>query len=159
MICSADVASALAMAGVLDYAPALAGNNGLIPDDTSSTLVGTLNGRIKVYVDPYSANVADKHFYVVGYKGSNAYDAGLFYCPYVPLQMVRAINPNTFRSKIDSRLVTAWSPTHSLRVLPKAAAHSPLTPTATIVAYRLLTSCDIGSHTTKDPSGSFFMLH
>ena len=100
MICSADVASALAMAGVLDYAPALAGNNGLIPDDTSSTLVGTLNGRIKVYVDPYSANVADKHFYVVGYKGSNAYDAGLFYCPYVPLQMVRAINPNTFQPKI-----------------------------------------------------------
>ena len=100
MICSADVASALSMAGVLDYAPALNGNNGLIPDDTSSTLVGTLNGRIKVYVDPYSANVSDKHFYVMGYKGSSAYDAGLFYCPYVPLQMVRAINPNTFQPKI-----------------------------------------------------------
>ena len=100
LICSADVASALAMAGVLDYAPALAGNNGLIPDDTSSTLVGTLNGRIKVYVDPYSSNVADKHFYVAGYKGSSAYDAGLFYCPYVPLQQVRAINPNTFQPKI-----------------------------------------------------------
>jgi len=100
MICSADVASALAMAGVLDYTPALNGNNGLIPDDTSSTLVGTLNGRIKVYVDPYSANVSDKHFYVMGYKGSSAYDAGLFYCPYVPLQMVRAINPNTFQPKI-----------------------------------------------------------
>ena len=100
LICSADVASALAMAGVLDYTPALNGNNGLIPDDTSSTLVGTLNGRIKVYVDPYSANISDKHFYVVGYKGTNAYDAGLFYCPYVPLQMVRAINPNTFQPKI-----------------------------------------------------------
>ena len=100
LICSADVASALAMAGVLDYAPALAGNNGLIPDDTSSTLVGTLNGRIKVYVDPYSANVSDKHFYVAGYKGSSAYDAGLFYCPYVPLQQVRAINPDTFQPKI-----------------------------------------------------------
>ena len=100
LICSADVASALAMAGVLDYAPALAGNNGLIPDDTSSTLVGTLNGRIKVYVDPYSANVADKHFYVAGYKGTSPYDAGLFYCPYVPLQQVRAINPNTFQPKI-----------------------------------------------------------
>ena len=100
LICSADVASALAMAGVLDYAPALAGNNNLIPDDTSSTLVGTLNGRIKVYVDPYSANVSDKHFYVAGYKGSSAYDAGLFYCPYVPLQQVRAINPNTFQPKI-----------------------------------------------------------
>ncbi len=100
LICSADVASALAMAGVLDYTPALNGNNGLNPDDTSSTLVGTLNGRIKVYVDPYSANVSDKHFYVAGYKGSSAYDAGLFYCPYVPLQQVRAINPDTFQPKI-----------------------------------------------------------
>ena len=101
MICSADVASALGMAGVLDYAPALNGNNQLTAvDDTSSTFVGTLNGRIKVYVDPYSANVADKHFYVAGYKGTSAYDAGLFYCPYVPLQQVRAINPDTFQPKI-----------------------------------------------------------
>ena len=101
MICSADVASALGMAGVLDYAPGLQGNNPLTGvDDTSSTLVGTLNGRIKVYVDPYSANVADKHFYVTGYKGTSPYDAGLFYCPYVPLQQVRAINPNTFQPKI-----------------------------------------------------------
>ncbi len=101
LICSADVASALGMAGVLDYAPALNGNNGLTGvDDTSSTLVGTLNGKIKVYVDPYSANVADKHFYVSGYKGTSPYDAGLFYCPYVPLQQVRAINPNTFQPKI-----------------------------------------------------------
>ena len=100
LICSADVVSALGMAGVLDYAPALAANNGLVPDDTSSTLVGTLNGRIKVYVDPYSSNVADKHFYVAGYKGTSPYDAGLFYCPYVPLQQVRAINPNTFQPKI-----------------------------------------------------------
>ena len=101
LICSADVASALGMAGVLDYTPALAGNNGLTGvDDTSSTLVGTLNGRIKVYVDPYSANVADKHFYVAGYKGTSPYDAGLFYCPYVPLQQVRAINPDTFQPKI-----------------------------------------------------------
>ena len=100
LIASADVVSALGMAGVLDYTPALAGNNGLIPDDTSSTLVGTLNGRIKVYVDPYSANVSDKHYYVAGYKGTSPYDAGLFYCPYVPLQQVRAINPNTFQPKI-----------------------------------------------------------
>ncbi len=101
LICSADVASALGMAGVLDYAPALNGNNALTGvDDTSSTLVGTLNGRIKVYVDPYSANVADKHFYVSGYKGTSPYDAGLFYCPYVPLQQVRAINPDTFQPKI-----------------------------------------------------------
>ena len=101
LICSADVASALGMAGVLDYTPALNGNNALTGvDDTSSTLVGTLNGKIKVYVDPYSANLADKHFYVAGYKGSSAYDAGLFYCPYVPLQQVRAINPDTFTPKI-----------------------------------------------------------
>ena len=100
LIASADVVSALGMAGVLDYAPGLAGNNGLVPDDTSSTLVGTLNGRIKVYVDPYSANVSDKHYYVAGYKGTSPYDAGLFYCPYVPLQQVRAINPNTFQPKI-----------------------------------------------------------
>ena len=100
LIASADVVSALGMAGVLDYTPALAGNNGLVPDDNSSTLVGTLNGRIKVYVDPYSANLADKHFYVVGYKGTSPYDAGLFYCPYVPLQQVRAINPDTFQPKI-----------------------------------------------------------
>ena len=72
LICSADVASALSMAGVLDYTPALAGNSNLLPDDNSSTLAGTLNGRIKVYVDPYSANVSDRHFYVGGYKGSSA---------------------------------------------------------------------------------------
>ena len=101
LICSADVASALGMAGVLDYAPALNGNNALTGvDDTSSTLVGTLNGRVKVYVDPYSANVSDKHYYVAGYKGTSPYDAGLFYCPYVPLQQVRAINPDTFQPKI-----------------------------------------------------------
>jgi hypothetical protein len=100
LIASADVVSALGMAGVLDYTPALAGNNGLVPDDNSSTLVGTLNGRIKVYVDPYSANVSDKHYYVAGYKGTSPYDAGLFYCPYVPLQQVRAINPDTFQPKI-----------------------------------------------------------
>jgi len=100
LICSADVASALSMAGVLDYTPALQGNSNLLPDDNSSTLAGTLNGRIKVYVDPYSANVSDRHFYVGGYKGSSAYDAGLFYCPYVPLQMVRAVGQDTFQPKI-----------------------------------------------------------
>ena len=100
LICSADVASALSMAGVLDYTPALSGNSNLLPDDNSSTLAGTLNGRIKVYVDPYSANVSDAHFYVAGYKGSSAYDAGLFYCPYVPLQMVRAVDQGSFQPKI-----------------------------------------------------------
>ena len=102
LICSADVASALSMAGVLDYSSGINGAVGGLGnvDDNSSTLVGTLNGRIKVYVDPYSANVSDAHFYVSGYKGSSAYDAGLFYCPYVPLQMVRAVGQDTFQPKI-----------------------------------------------------------
>jgi len=99
IICSSDVASALAMAGVLDYTPAL--STDLNVDDTGNTFAGTLNGRYKVYIDPYSANTgAASQFYVCGYKGSSAYDAGLFYCPYVPLQMVRAIDPNTFQPKI-----------------------------------------------------------
>ena len=99
IICSSDVASALSMAGVLDYAPAL--NTALNVDDTGNTFAGTLNGRYKVYVDPYSANTgAASQFYVCGYKGTSPYDAGLFYCPYVPLQMVRAIDPNTFQPKI-----------------------------------------------------------
>ena len=111
------------MAGVLDYSPALNGNNALTGvDDTSSTLVGTLNGRIKVYVDPYSANVADKHFYVAGYKGTSPYDAGLFYCPYVPLQQVRAINPDTFQFQDRaSRPATAWSRTLLTRSDPGLA--------------------------------------
>ena len=102
LICSADVASALSMAGVLDYSSGINGAVGGLGnvDDNSSTLVGTLNGRTKVYVDPYSANVSDNHFYVAGYKGSSAYDAGLFYCPYVPLQMVRAVGQDTFQPKI-----------------------------------------------------------
>ena len=99
IICSSDVASALSMAGVLDYAPALQTN--LDVDDTGNTFAGTLNGRYKVFVDPYSANTgAASQFYVCGYKGTSAYDAGLFYCPYVPLQMVRAIDPSTFQPKI-----------------------------------------------------------
>ena len=99
IICSSDVASALAMSGVLDYAPAL--NTNLNVDDTGNTFAGVLNGRFKVYIDPYSANTgAASQFYVAGYKGTSPYDAGLFYCPYVPLQMVRAIDPNTFQPKI-----------------------------------------------------------
>ena len=98
IICSADVASALTMAGVLDYTPAL--NANLNVDDTGNTFAGTLQGKYKVYIDPYSANVADTQYYVIGYKGSSAYDAGLFYCPYVPLQMVRAVGENTFQPKI-----------------------------------------------------------
>jgi hypothetical protein len=98
ILCSADVASALAMAGVLDYTPAL--NANLNVDDTGNTFAGVLQGKYKVYIDPYSANVAPNQFYVVGYKGSSPYDAGLFYCPYVPLQMVRAVGENTFQPKI-----------------------------------------------------------
>jgi len=98
VICSADVASALQMAGVLDYTPAL--SNNLNVDDTTTTFAGVMNGRYKVYVDPYSANVAASQYYVVGYKGTSPYDAGFFYCPYVPLQMVRAVGENTFQPKI-----------------------------------------------------------
>jgi hypothetical protein len=101
IICSSDVAAALAMAGMLDTGGALNGSPSMNVDDTGNTFAGTLNGRYKVYVDPYSANAgAASQFYVVGYKGANAYDAGIFYCPYVPLQMVRAIDPNTFQPKI-----------------------------------------------------------
>jgi hypothetical protein len=107
IMCSADVASALTMAGVLDYTPAL--NANLNVDDTGNTFAGTINGKYRVYIDPYSANLAadnsglaqgSNQYYVVGYKGSSPYDAGLFYCPYVPLQMVRAVGENTFQPKI-----------------------------------------------------------
>ena len=95
IICSSDVASALQMAGVLDYAPALNSNN-LQVDDTGATFAGVLNGRIKVYIDPYATG----NYMVVGYKGASAFDAGLFYCPYVPLQMVRAVDTGSFQPKI-----------------------------------------------------------
>jgi hypothetical protein len=95
VICSSDVASALQMAGVLDYTPALNGN-ALEVDDTGNTFAGVLNGRYRVYIDPYAGN----NYMVVGYKGTSAFDAGLFYCPYVPLQMVRAVGENSFQPKI-----------------------------------------------------------
>jgi hypothetical protein len=103
ILCSADVASALTMAGVLDYTPAL--NANLNVDDTGNTFAGILQGKYKVYIDPYAggftnSNVTGGQYYVVGYKGSSPYDAGLFYCPYVPLQMVRAVGENTFQPKI-----------------------------------------------------------
>ena len=101
ILCSADVASALTMAGVLDYTPAL--NANLNVDDTGNTFAGVLQGKYRVYIDPYSANTGtgtSDQYYVVGYKGSSPYDAGLFYCPYVPLQMVRAVGENTFQPKI-----------------------------------------------------------
>ena len=113
IITSADVASALQMAGVLDYTPALSTN--LNVDDTSTTFAGVLNGRYKVYVDPYSANVAASQYYVVGYKGTSPYDAGMFYCPYVPLQMVRAVGENSFQPKIGfkTRYGIAANPFHT----------------------------------------------
>jgi hypothetical protein len=104
ILCSADVASALTMAGVLDYTPAL--NSNLNVDDTGNTFAGTLMGKFRVYIDPYAANLTSgnaspgNQYYVVGYKGSSPYDAGLFYCPYVPLQMVRAVGENNFQPKI-----------------------------------------------------------
>ena len=104
ILCSADVASALTMAGVLDYTPAL--NANLNVDDTGNTFAGTLQGKYKVYIDPYAANLTaanatgGNQYYVAGYKGSSPYDAGLFYCPYVPLQMVRAVGENSFQPKI-----------------------------------------------------------
>jgi len=107
ILCSADVASALTMAGVLDYTPAL--NANLNVDDTGNTFAGVLQGKYRVYIDPYAANLdvsgntqtnGGNQYYVVGYKGSSPYDAGLFYCPYVPLQMVRAVGENSFQPKI-----------------------------------------------------------
>jgi len=102
IMCSSDVASALSMAGLLDYTPAL--NANLNVDDTGNTFAGVLNGKYRVYIDPYSGgsnpNASGGQYYVVGYKGSSPYDAGLFYCPYVPLQMVRAVGENTFQPKI-----------------------------------------------------------
>jgi len=98
VICSSDVASALAMSGVLDYNPALQTN--LSVDDTGQTFAGVLNGRMRVYIDPYFTSTSGYELLVVGYKGSSPYDAGIFYCPYVPLQMVRAVGENTFQPKI-----------------------------------------------------------
>lgn len=100
IICSSDVASAFAMAGILDYNSALQGQVNLQVDDTGNTFAGTMFGRMKVYIDPYFPTTSTSEFAVIGFKGSNAYDAGLFYCPYVPLQMVRAVDTNTFQPKI-----------------------------------------------------------
>jgi hypothetical protein len=104
VVCSADVASALSMAGVLDVGGSGgSGNLNVDPSPSGSTFAGTINGRIKVYVDPYNSVVSASsanNWYVAGYRGSNAYDAVLFYCPYVPLQMVRAVSEATFQPRI-----------------------------------------------------------
>jgi hypothetical protein len=95
LLCSSDVASALGMAGILSYTPALDSNQ-INPDDTGVTFVGVLNNRMRVFIDPYSV----EHYFTAGYKGASPFDAGIFYCPYVPLQMVRAVDPNSFQPKI-----------------------------------------------------------
>jgi hypothetical protein len=119
IICSADVASAMAMAGVLDYAPALSTN--LNVDEASTTYAGVLNGKYKVFVDPYSANLNDdSQFFVMGYKGSNAWDAGLYYCPYIPLEKMNAVDPATFQPKI------AFKTRYGLKANPFAAANGDL---------------------------------
>ena len=127
IITSADVASALQMAGVLDYTPALSSN--LSVDDTTTTFAGVLNGRYKVYIDPYAANIAAKQYFVVGYKGTSPYDAGVFYCPYVPLQMVRAVGENSFQPKIGfkTRYGMAANPFHTGTVAASAEGAISLT--------------------------------
>ena len=160
LICSADVASALSMAGVLDYTPALAGNSGLLPDDNSSTLAGTLNGRIKVYVDPYSANVSDRHFYVAGYKGSSPMTLVCSTAPTCPCKWSVPLVRTPSNRRSASRPATAWSRTPSPKAPPKAAVLLPLTPTATIVVCWLTTSCDPFTKLYQETrKGLFFCLY
>tara|TARA_Y100001938_G_scaffold122458_1_gene170889 strand:- start:1592 stop:2977 length:1386 start_codon:yes stop_codon:yes gene_type:complete len=146
VVCSSDVASALAMGGWLNLSPAL--NTNLDVDDTGNTFVGTLNGKMKVYIDPYSATTdpggsADVNFACVGYRGTNPYDAGLFYCPYVPLQMVRAVGENTFQPKIGFK-------TRYGMVANPFAKEEGTTPTlgnADNVYYRLFTISNLHGNT------------
>ena len=121
VICSSDVASALQMAGVLDYAPAL-NSNALNVDDTGNTFAGVLNGRYRVYIDPYATG----NYMTVGYKGSNTFDAGLFYCPYVPLQMVRAVDPDTFQPKIGFKTRYGMAPNPFAKGATEADANAAL---------------------------------
>ena len=165
IMCSADVASALTMAGVLDYTPAL--NANLTVDDTGNTFAGVLQGKYRVYIDPYSANLSaanaatnsGNQYYVVGYKGSSPYDAGLFYCPYVPLQMVRAVGENSFQPKIElSRLVMVLFPTHLQKELHRVSEDSVSTATATTEVLQSRTSCDSYSQELSEgPSGPLFL--
>jgi len=133
IICSSDVASALQMAGVLDYAPALNSNN-LNIDDTGNTFAGVLNGRMRVYIDPYALT----NYMVVGYKGSNPYDAGLFYCPYVPLQMVRAVDQNTFQPKIGFKTRYGMAPNPFAKGTTAADANAVLEQDSNVYYRRVL---------------------
>ena len=165
IITSADVASALAMSGTLDYSSGLTGAGGPSigeVDDTGNLLVGTMNGRIKVFVDPYSANVSNTHYYVVGYKGSSPYDAGLFYCPYVPLQMVRSIGPDTFQPKIGFK--TRYGMVANPFVVQSNGTPDAEALTASRNQYyrrvRLRTSCDSRSQiNTRGTERSPFLLN
>lgn len=136
IICSSDVASALQNAGVLDYAPALNTNNSLVPDDTGNTFIGVLNGRYRVYIDPY----AGSNFMVMGYKGSNAFDAGLFYCPYVPLQMVRAVDPDTFQPKIGFKTRYGMAPNPFAKGATEANATATLEKDSNVYYRRVIVS-------------------
>ena len=129
LLCSADVASALSMAGVLDYAPSMSAN--LRVDPTGNTFAGTINGRIKVYIDPYASTAtAGGDWYVAGYKGTSAFDAGLFYCPYVPLQMVRAVSEDTFQPRIafKTRYGMALNPMAEVLADSSTAITDPTAP-------------------------------
>lgn len=130
IICSADVASALSMAGVLDNATAL--KNNLEVDDTNSTYAGILNGKYKVYIDPYSANSNDNdQFFVMGYKGANAWDAGLYYCPYIPLQKMTAIDPNTAGQKVF------YKTRYGIKANPFAAANGDIVANSNVYFRRV----------------------
>ena len=134
LICSSDVASALQMAGVLDYAPALNSNN-LNVDDTGNTFAGVLNGRIRVYVDPYATS---GNYLTVGYKGSSAFDAGLFYCPYVPLQMVRAVGEDNFQPRIGFKTRYGMAPNPFAKGTTDADANATLEQNSNLFYRRVI---------------------
>ena len=129
VLCSADVASALSMAGVLDYAPAMSANLNVDPSPSGSTFAGTIGGRMKVYVDPYNSTSAGTgNWYVAGYRGSSAYDAGMFYCPYVPLQMVRAVSETTFQPRIAFKTRYGMAENPFAKVGSTGAINTGITP-------------------------------
>lgn len=133
IICSSDVAAALGMSGMLDYQPAL--STDLQVDDTGNTFAGVLNGRYRVYVDPYATG----NFFVVGYKGMNAYDAGIYYCPYIPLQMYKAVSEDSFQPKIGfkTRYAVASNPFAMVDVNGNAISTGALTPNANVYYRRV----------------------
>jgi hypothetical protein len=136
LLCSSDVASALQMAGVLDYAPALNSNN-LQVDDTGNTFAGVLNGRVRVYIDPYATS---GNYMTVGYKGSSAFDAGLFYCPYVPLQMVRAVGEDNFQPRIGFKTRYGMAPNPFAKGTVDADANATLEQNSNLYYRRVAVS-------------------